>query len=127
MWKEEEEEPEEGPEEEPEGGSRPGGRAGRALSTPRHLEFLLNASLALENEEDYRVWLAHYARHLSQESEAAKLQELCDELMGPGPVTAIPTGGARWLPPRVGGPPRARGGGGRGARGRGAGDARGAA
>ena len=82
-------------------------------ATGRHLEFLLNASLALENEEDYRVWLAHYARHLSQESEAAKLQELCDELMGP--VTAIPTGPAaeaffgtaeakatRWWNPKIG-------------------------
>ena len=57
-------------------------------ATQRHLEFMLAASEALDLELERRRWLGQYARHLVSEGDAARLQELCQELLGPASSAA---------------------------------------
>ena len=52
-------------------------------ATQRHLEFMLAAAEALDLEPERRRWAGQYARHLVSEGDAARLQELCQELLGP--------------------------------------------
>ena len=69
-------------------------------ATQRHLEFLLAASEALDLEPERRRWVGQYARHLVSEGDAARLQELCQELLGPVSSEAQPQSTAEAAPER---------------------------
>ncbi|KAK9693300.1 HIR complex subunit, variant 2 [Basidiobolus ranarum] len=51
--------------------------------TMAHLETFLESSKILKSPQEYRYWLVCYARRLADETEEAKIEELCQDLLGP--------------------------------------------
>ncbi|ORZ19308.1 WD40-repeat-containing domain protein [Absidia repens] len=51
--------------------------------TISHIENQLAAALILESAKEYKEWMIYYARRLSKENAQAKVEELCQWLMGP--------------------------------------------
>ncbi|ORX92019.1 WD40 repeat-like protein [Basidiobolus meristosporus CBS 931.73] len=63
--------------------------------TMAHLETFLESSILLKSPQEYRYWLVCYARRLADETEVAKIEELCKDLLGPS-ESAKPSEKSLW-------------------------------
>ncbi|PSC72094.1 HIRA isoform X1 [Micractinium conductrix] len=58
------------------------GAAQQALASRAHLEASLSTALALQSPQEYRRWLLAYARFLTEQGDAGRLEEVCAALLG---------------------------------------------
>ncbi|TPX37607.1 hypothetical protein SmJEL517_g00636 [Synchytrium microbalum] len=64
--------------------------ARQRVSAVSHLEDMVASALALQSAKEYKHWLHQYVRKLGDEGATAKVGELCDDLIGPPEVLALP-------------------------------------